>query len=340
MPGTTGLAFHPLLFSMLASMNPTELFEDWLTERENDYYDPLSREAALPYAFIWKKWIDWLGSASPSRAQLGRPPHYLKASQEDALAFLTYGPSPASKRNSSTSTRRISPVTRLRYGEVLTRVYAHALMRGLVTEHPFTAELLGRRPTERERGGQVLPPGVFEAMRDAMPAELSPLSVRDRAIVLLLLECGLTSGELRTLEVAHIRRNKLEAGQYLLRVDGPRQAQRREVSTTGQAGPALQQWLAYRDDLGKTSTHLFRSTKLGTLAKIALFSLVYRQVLAACNAVGVPCPGHVGPGVIRNTVIVRRLRAGLDPTQICKDLGIKDTKTLLRGLRHHLESEV
>lgn len=320
-------------------MTPTELFEDWLTERENDYYDPLSREAALPYAFIWKKWIDWLGSASPSRTQLGHPPHYLKASQEDVVAFLTHGPSPASNRNSSTSSRRISPVTRQRYGEVLTRVYDHAVMRGLVTEHAFTTELLGRRPTERERGGQVLPPGVFEAMHDTLPAELSPLAVRDKAIVLLLLECGLTSGELRSLEMPHVRKNKLEAGQYLLRLDGPRQAQRREVSTTGQAGPALQQWLAYRDDLGKTSTLLFRSTKLGTLSKFALFSLVYRQVLAACNAVGVPCPGHVGPGVIRNTVIVRRLRAGLDPAQICKDLGIKDPKTLLRGLRHHLEDE-
>ena len=321
-------------------MNPSELFEDWLNERENDYYDPLSREAALPYAFIWKKWINWLCSDSPSRAQLGRPPHYLKASQEDALAFLNYGPSPASKRNSATSPRRISPVTRLRYGEVLTRVYAHAVMRGLITEHPFTAELLGRRPTERERGGQVLPPGVFEAMRDALPAELSPLAIRDRAIVLLLLECGLTSGELRTLEIGQVRKNKLEAGQYLIRVDGPRQAQRREVSTTGQAGPALQQWLACRGDVGKTSTLLFRSTKLGTLSRNGLFTLVYRQVLAACNAVGVPCSGHVGPGVIRNTVIVRRLRAGLDPAQICKDLGIKDTKTLLRGLRHHLDSEV
>ena len=62
-------------------MNPTELFEDWLTERENDYYDPLSREAALPYAFIWKKWIDWLGNASPSRTQSGRSPHFLKATQ-------------------------------------------------------------------------------------------------------------------------------------------------------------------------------------------------------------------------------------------------------------------
>jgi hypothetical protein len=55
-------------------------------------------------------------------------------------------------------------------------------------------------------------------------------------------------------------------------------------------------------------------------------------------SVGVPCPGHVGPGVIRNTVIVRRLRAGIDPAEICKALGIQDAKTLLRGLRHHLEA--
>jgi len=35
-------------------MNSSALFEDWLIERENDCFDPLSREAALPYSFIWK----------------------------------------------------------------------------------------------------------------------------------------------------------------------------------------------------------------------------------------------------------------------------------------------
>jgi len=158
-------------------------------------------------------------------------------------------------------------VTRLRYAEVLSRIYGHALMRGLITEHPFTADLLGSRPTERERGGQILPPGVFEAIQDNLPTELTPLAARDKAIMLLLLECGLTSGELRTLDVARVRMNKIEHGQYLLCLDGPRLAQRREVSTTGKAGPALQQWLTFRDDLGKASPLLFRSTKLGTLSK-------------------------------------------------------------------------
>ncbi len=126
-------------------MNPTELFEDWLTERENDYYDPLSREAALPYAFIWKKWIDWLGSASPSRTQSGRPPHFLKATQEDALAFLTYGPSPSSKRNGTTSARRISPVTRLRYGVIVLFVQIDTVS----PRSPIRRGLPDRRPTRR-----------------------------------------------------------------------------------------------------------------------------------------------------------------------------------------------
>jgi len=206
-----------------------------------------------------------------------------------------------------------------------------------LAEHPFTDDLVGKRPTERERGGQVLPPGVFEALQQIPSSAPSPVDARDSAIVHLLLECGLTSGELRSLEVTHIRKNKHEPGQFLLKLDGPRRAQRREVSTAGLAGPALQHWLECRDAVGKPSALVFRSTHLDNLAKQTLFALVYHQVEAACVSVGVPCPGHVGPGVIRNTVIVRRLRAGVDPAEICKALGIQDAKTLLRGLRHHLE---
>jgi len=318
-------------------MVPAALFDDWLADRENDYHDPLSREAALPYSFIWKKWLDWLRDASPSRSQSGLPPHFTQISLADAEAFLAYGPSPASKRNAKSSARRISPVTRQRYGELLSRVYAHAVMRGLMPDHPFTAELLGPLPTERERGGQVLPPGVFEALYQCMPAHPTPIELRDGAIMLLLLECGMTSAELRALEVAHVRKNRLHPGQFLLRLDGPRLAQRREISTSGPAGPALQRWLAVRQTVGKPSALVFTSTQLDSLSKATLFALVYHQVEAACMAAAVPCPGHVGPGVIRNSVIVRRLRAGVSPMDICKDLGIKDAKTLLRGLSHHLD---
>jgi len=41
--------------------------------------------------------------------------------------------------------------------------------------------------------------------------------------------------------------------------------------------------------------------------------------------------------VIRNTVIVSRWRAGVEPAEICKALGLQDAKSLLRGLGHHLE---
>ena len=321
-------------------MTPTQLLDDWLTERENAYYDPLSRGAALPYAFIWKKWIDWLTTASPSRSRTNQGPDYLNVSQEDALAFLTYGPSPASKRQVLSRSRKISPVTRLRYAEVLTRIYSHAVQRGLLVEHPFKGNLVAQRPTERERGGQVLPPGVFDALQRLSSSPPSPVDARDAAIVHLLLECGLTSGELCSLQLKHVRKNTQEPGQFLLKIDGPRRAQRREVSTAGEAGPALQHWLNCRDSLGKPSTYLFRSTKYDRLSKQTLFALVYHQVEAACVSVGAPCVGHVGPGVIRNTVIVRRWRAGVEPAEICKALGLQDAKSLLRGLGHHLEDPV
>lgn len=318
-------------------MSPYELFEDWLLDRESDVRDPLSRDAALPYAFIWKKWITWLDSRHPAGSEPLDSLAYLSVSQEDAVAFLEHGPSPAAKRDGRSASRPISRVTRLRYAEVLSRVYAHAVFRGLLASHPFTPSLLVPRPTERERGGQVLPPGVFEVLQGCLSPNASVVRTRDEAIVLLLVECGLTSGELRTLKVPHVRENRDVAGQFWLSLDGPRRAQCREVSTSGDAGLALQRWLACRDQLGKPGEWVFRSTHLDHLAKVTLFALVFQQVEAACRAVGVPCPAHVGPGVIRNSVIVRRLRAGVAPAVVCRDLGIQDPKTLQRGLRHHLE---
>ena len=165
------------------------------------------------------------------------------------------------------------------------------------------------------------------------------VETRDGAIMLLLVECGLTSGELRSLTVSDLHVNTEVPDQYWLDLDGPRRAQHRGVSTSGHAGVALRRWLACRDRLGQSSGFVFRSTHLDHLAKATLFALVYQQVKAACVAVGVPCPAHVGPGVIRNSVIVRRLRAGVASIEVCRDLGIRDPKTLVRGLRHHLEGD-
>lgn len=39
-----------------AALSASELFDDWLSVREKASYDPLSREAAVPYRYIWKKW--------------------------------------------------------------------------------------------------------------------------------------------------------------------------------------------------------------------------------------------------------------------------------------------
>lgn len=154
---------------------------------------------------------------------------------------------------------------------------------------PLQATWSHSDPRKVNAAARVLPPGVFEALQRlpilcALPCRCPGCGHRSPS-----LECGLTSGELCLLQLKHVRKNTQEPGQFLLKIDGPRRAQRREVSTAAEAGPALQRWLNCRDSLGKPSTYLFRSTKHDRLSKQTLFALVYHQVEAACVAVGAPC---------------------------------------------------
>jgi len=59
-------------------------------------------------------------------------------------------------------------------------------------------------------------------------------------------------------------------------------------------------------------------------------------VLKACEELGIPSPIHMGSGFIRNTVIVNRLRAGEPSSKVASDMGIKEERSILRGLAHHL----
>ena len=64
--------------------NAGQLFEDWISTREHASYDPLSRAAAVPYRYIWKRWCDWL------QEQPGKPVEfaYLSAREFDDLVRI------------------------------------------------------------------------------------------------------------------------------------------------------------------------------------------------------------------------------------------------------------
>ena len=314
------------------------LFEDWLSVREHDSFAPLTREAAEPYRFIWKKWTDWLSNESPTANSLRRPASYQDATPLDAERFLRDGPSPSSRRNGKSPASPISPVTRLRYGRVLRELHNHAVFLGLCTTQPFTDSIIGPQPTLRQRGGQVLPPGVFEQLSRGVSRNPTSVEVRDDAMMLMLLQTGMTSGEVRDLTLQNVTRLPSRQTSFAIHIAGDRYKPSREVRLSGRAGSTFQRWLMHLADMGKKTEFVFVSERGPQLQRAALFRLVASRVQKACEELGIPVPNHVGPGAIRNTVIVNRLRAGEPIHKVALAMGIKEERSILRGLGHHLSS--
>lgn len=310
---------------------PLDLFEGWISIRENESYDPLSRAASVPYAYIWKRWCDWL-QEQPSNSGTHA---YWEAGPRDVQEFLLNGSSPASGRKARSAST--SPVTRQRYGRVLSVLYQFAVEHHHLSTNPVTEEIMGTPPTEEERGGQILPPRVFEALYLVLPVDPTPYEKRDKAIMLLLLECALTPGEVRNIKIGDVCKNTKNPGQYLLHLDGPRGAQDRSISTTGAAGYALHQWLVHRKVMHRNTNVIFVSEKRGPMTRRALFGLVAKMITLACQVVRAEVPNHIGPMVIRNNCIVRWYNAGKPVVDICRDAGFKDGKSFMRGLRVHLK---
>lgn len=317
-----------------AALSASELFDDWLSVREKASYDPLSREAAVPYRYIWKKWCGWLAEQRDSLDPL----LYKDATSSEVHRFLLTGPSPSSKRKSASAP--ISPVTRDRYGRVLREIYAHGVSWGHMARNPVTMESVGAAPTDAERSGQILPPRVFEAMYRVLPLDPTTYEKRDNAIILILLECGLTSAELRGLRLDQIEKDFQHTGQYRLRIEGYRSAaQDRTISTSGAAGQALHKWLVHRKVMHRSTDVVFISEKRGPMSIQALFRLVAKVTGLACTLSGMEVPAHVGPSVIRNSLIVRLLNAGVPGDEVAKRMGVKEAKTLMRGLGLHLQQQ-
>lgn len=306
------------------------LFESYLSSREHDRYDPLSRAAAQPYRYIWQAWCRWLAE----RYHDTNPALYRQAIENDAYQYLREGPSPASKRK--TRTAAISAITRQRYGRVLREVYQHAVDFGYAESSPISERAMGQPPTVSERTGQILPPGVLQAVPAVLASDPTPYQMRDNAILMLLLDTAMTSSELRELTMDDVTKNFEDAGQYWLRIDGPRGAQNRTISTRGPVGYALARWLSFRKHLERPTDAVFVSEKKGPMQRETMFRLIARVIGQACQHVGAEVPNHVGPATLRNAVIVHWLNLGASPTEVCQRTGIQDERTLLVRLKRHL----
>ena len=318
-------------------MKNTEIFENWLTERANASRDPLSIEAAKPYRYIWNSWCRWLDVAYPETPATGADTGYLQATPEDIHKFLANGPSPSSKRVSKTSP--ISEVTRRRYWRVLDSVYRHAKNKFLLEENPAGGLSEQDKPKTEKSEGLVLTRIHFEAMYLALPSGTTGWDVRDRAILLLLLEAALTPGEVCGLLTSQVHPDRREPARLSLAITGLRRWQSREMVLSELASTALANWLKIRHSIDFAIDAVFVTQQHEPLSSRPLFHLVSKTVAASAVAAKLPVPYHVGPQVLRNTRIVLWLNEGLESSDVVKLAGYKDAKSF-RGLLRHIQVRV
>ncbi|MEH3085811.1 MAG: tyrosine-type recombinase/integrase [Xylophilus ampelinus] len=313
-------------------MLPDALYDDWIAMRERSSHEPLTRQAARPYRHIWELWCRWLGE--PDLQGHPRAASYLDVAPETVARFLRNGPSP----NSTRSEAGVSDVTRGRYRVVLRELYEHAVGCGLIGKNPVPRPNAQEHAREFAKEAQILSSLEWEAIYRELPAGSKLLEVRDRAILLLLLEEALTPGEIKGLTMRQVRPDLLRPGMLSLEIEGKRKAQARSLPLGEASSRALQTWLDRRHEApGATdlpSGWVFLSRRAVPLSDRTLFKVVGDVILRASGTVHMPAQRHIGPQVLRNTRIVFWLREGMPEPEVVHRAGYKDA-TSFRGLLAH-----
>jgi site-specific recombinase XerD len=324
---------------------PLDWFESWLLERASERENPLTPQAAEPYRYIWSSWCQWLLGADRS-GQGEWTGLVLAAGPTQAMAFLLDHVKPATQRSGSAT--EISIVTRERYCMVLRGVYGHLQRLGLLAENPMLRlyELAG----EDRPDAEVLTSEVWNRLLEQAaeePADRSPFALRDRALLCLMLDAALTPAELAALNLGQLEEalagEGISGSLIMIRLQGNRAAQRRELQLGAPASAALRDWLAVRSDTlskGRPDTLVvlelvFFTERRKPLSRRVLFHLTSRLISQACESLGLGLPRHLGPLVLRNTAILHWLQDGMAQDLVCRRAGYQG-RLALEHLRTHL----
>lgn len=157
----------------------------------------LNDQSISKYRPLWSAWAGWT---------LIQGLKWDGVTSDDIARFLQ-GPAPGqNRRRHALNEQKMSGYTRQRYWRLLCGVYAEASRRALVATNVALdlPEDLRPKVSERDRQSQILEPGVFARLTHPA-AILSAIKtqsaqdwwhVRDRAIMAVLVETGITASEL------------------------------------------------------------------------------------------------------------------------------------------------
>ena len=294
---------------------PRAAYEAWATLRQRSASDPLSATSANKYRTIWCRWLDHLATGGIS---------WTHASANEVDAFLI------DLRRRADPSAQASPVSRRRYWRILMDVYAHAVQEGWLLFNP--ALDAGEVPRSERMSALVMPPALLQRARDLIDQACPGVSwrdARDRAQLALLLDVGLTTTELVELRVDQVLAVHRQPA-AVLRVDGKRGPQSRDLALSPWAQRYLQAWLVARKAQAPKVPQCFVSQRTPySLKPWAVFQLAARLAGLVEQETGVEL-GHKGPGLFRTAVIAAWLHAGLPADEVAARAGLAGPSHLLR----------
>lgn len=302
-----------------ATARPTahEVFESWARGQA-------VREAAIRgYRSMWSTWLRYLARPGVNRA-------WFRARPADVDGLLETLP----RRRGGP--RLASHVSRRRYWAVLSRVYEHAKASGWCRSNP--THLANEVPRSEEAAAVVLPPAYLERLRALAEADAEGhgwTELRDRALLALLLDGALTTGELVALDVQQVL-GYAPMGIKVLRIDGDRPAQRRDVPLESWSSAVLETWLQVRSRLmGSRSSAgaLFVSRKGWAPLRPHTVHQVLQGYVMQLECEFATQIEHRGANLVRSSVVARWLNLGMRESDVLARAGLEDTAAL-RRLRH------
>lgn len=333
------------LLPICSPMDAMTHFEHWLDNRDRPgtrLREQLTHAAAMPYRYIWKAWVTWLTSPRPfANSEIGPAlaADWTKAKPAHVMQYLDAGvQAAASARRGKTAP--ISEITRRRYWRVLQMIYAHAVNQHIIAINPVMAADNVTPPRQEESEGLVLLGAQWQVVSLAITQGTSRWDQRDRAILHVLMDAGLTTGELAGIRVHQVATHQTKVA---ITIEGSRGAQKRTVELGVEASVELRKWIEVRlrtPVLPSTDPGLvFISNRGRPMSSRMLFEQVSNTVIRGLRDGGFSLPQHIGPQVLRNSRIVMWLNDGVPLEEVCRWAGLKDFRSL-RGLRRHINPGV
>ena len=263
-------------------LSADEFFEQWLVHCSND--DQRAINDFDFYRYFWTSWTKFL-------AKVGDPdnPRWVHWTDADPVLVKRYLNGGIKVRGSGV---KISEITERRYWRLLERVYDYAMERGLVAANPAAAIAEKEKPPSEDPKGAIVSPVVWEQCIKMLREDsgealnLKASDIRNRALLLVLFELGLTSAEVRALSHESFVDSRGGKGASI-RITSGGVNQLRTMVVSDEVRSAVASWLQVRATAGKhaMTPALFSSQTGKPMTDENLLVLVRAHLLASLSEI-------------------------------------------------------